>query len=51
MPEADGSSGALIEVADTPGADRRVLSGLRAGDRVVVDGALLLRQEEDKKAG
>ncbi|HEY2907646.1 MAG TPA: efflux RND transporter periplasmic adaptor subunit [Vicinamibacterales bacterium] len=41
----------VIEVADTPGADRRVLSGLRAGERVVVDGALLLRQEEDKKAG
>ena len=41
----------LIEVADRPGADLRVLSGLRAGDRIVVDGALLLRQEEEKKAG
>jgi cobalt-zinc-cadmium efflux system membrane fusion protein len=41
----------LIEVADRPGADVRVLSGLRAGDRIVVDGALLLRQEEEKKAG
>jgi cobalt-zinc-cadmium efflux system membrane fusion protein len=40
-----------IEVADTPGAERRVVNGLHAGERVVVDGALLLRQEEDKKAG
>ena len=40
-----------VDVADTPGGDRRVLNGLHAGERVVVDGALLLRQEEDKKAG
>ena len=29
---------------------RRVLSGLRVGDRIVVDGALLLRQEEQQRA-
>jgi cobalt-zinc-cadmium efflux system membrane fusion protein len=39
----------------TPGvvtaARRRVVDGLKAGDRIVVDGALLLRQQEDRKAG
>jgi cobalt-zinc-cadmium efflux system membrane fusion protein len=38
-----------VEVANGGGSDRRVLSGLRAGDRVVVDGALLLRQEEQQR--
>ncbi|MBZ5556659.1 MAG: efflux RND transporter periplasmic adaptor subunit [Acidobacteriia bacterium] len=38
-----------IEVAPGEGAERRILSGLRAGDRVVVDGAILLRQEENKR--
>ncbi|MFI5178087.1 MAG: efflux RND transporter periplasmic adaptor subunit [Vicinamibacterales bacterium] len=40
-----------VEVAPGDGPARRVLSGLRAGDRVVVDGALLLRQEEEQRAG
>ena len=40
-----------IEVAPDGDAERRVLSGLHAGDTVVVNGALLLRQQEDKRAG
>jgi len=40
-----------IDVVQDEGTERRVLHGLRAGDRVVVDGALLLRQEEEKRAG
>ncbi len=40
-----------IEVDQDEGADRRVLSGLRPGDRVVTAGALLLREEEEKRAG
>jgi cobalt-zinc-cadmium efflux system membrane fusion protein len=40
-----------IEVDQDEGADRRVLSGLRSGDRVVTGGALLLREEEVKRAG
>ncbi|MBI3491417.1 MAG: efflux RND transporter periplasmic adaptor subunit [Acidobacteria bacterium] len=40
-----------IDVAPGEGAERRVLGGLHAGDRVVVDGALLLRQEENKRGG
>jgi membrane fusion protein, heavy metal efflux system len=39
-----------IEVDQDEGADRRVLNGLRPGDRVVTDGALLLREEEAKRA-
>ena len=39
-----------IEIAGDPGDERRVLMGLHAGEKVVVDGALLLRQEEDKRA-
>ncbi|HEY7171939.1 MAG TPA: efflux RND transporter periplasmic adaptor subunit [Vicinamibacterales bacterium] len=35
-----------VEIGSDPGADRRVLSGLRTGDRVVTGGVLLLRQEE-----
>jgi cobalt-zinc-cadmium efflux system membrane fusion protein len=38
-----------IEVAPGEGVERRILSGLHAGDRVVVDGAVLLRQEENKR--
>jgi cobalt-zinc-cadmium efflux system membrane fusion protein len=38
-----------IDVAPGEGAERRILNGLRAGDRVVVDGAILLRQEENKR--
>jgi cobalt-zinc-cadmium efflux system membrane fusion protein len=40
-----------IEVDQDEGADRRVLSGLRSGDNVVTGGALLLREEEAKRAG
>jgi len=40
-----------IEIGHGQGPTRRVLSGLRAGDRVVVDGALLIRQEETQRAG
>jgi len=32
-------------------ARRRVVDGIKAGERIVVDGALLLRQQEDRKAG
>jgi membrane fusion protein, heavy metal efflux system len=39
-----------VEVAQDGGSERRVLTGLRAGDRVVVDGVLLLRQEEQQRA-
>jgi cobalt-zinc-cadmium efflux system membrane fusion protein len=35
-----------VEIGSDAGADRRVLSGLRAGERVVTGGVLLLRQEE-----
>jgi cobalt-zinc-cadmium efflux system membrane fusion protein len=38
-----------IDVAPGEGSERRILGGLRAGDRVVVDGAILLRQEESKR--
>jgi len=40
-----------VDVAQTDGPLRRVLAGLRPGDRVVVDGALLLRQHEQRRAG
>jgi membrane fusion protein, heavy metal efflux system len=40
-----------IEVAQEDGTDRRVLSGLTPGDRVVVAGVLLLREEEQQRAG
>jgi cobalt-zinc-cadmium efflux system membrane fusion protein len=39
-----------IEVDPDEGTDRRVLNGLRPGDRVVTGGALLLREEEVKRA-
>jgi cobalt-zinc-cadmium efflux system membrane fusion protein len=39
-----------VVVAPGPGPDRRVVSGLSTGDRVVVDGGLLLRAQE-RKAG
>jgi len=39
-----------IEVDQDEGADRRVLNGLRPGDRIVTEGALLLREEEVKRA-
>lgn len=38
-----------VEIGPGDGADRRVLAGLHAGDRVVVDGAILLRQEQEGK--
>jgi cobalt-zinc-cadmium efflux system membrane fusion protein len=40
-----------IDVDQDEGANRRVLNGLRPGDRVVTGGALLLREEEAKRAG
>jgi membrane fusion protein, heavy metal efflux system len=39
-----------VEVAAGEGHSRRVLTGLRLGDRIVVGGALLLRQEEQQRA-
>jgi cobalt-zinc-cadmium efflux system membrane fusion protein len=39
-----------VEVEQDEGRERRVRSGLRAGDRVVTAGGLLLREEEDKRA-
>ena len=40
----------LVEVDQDQGANRHVRSGLRAGERVVTDGGLLLREEEEKRA-
>ena len=40
-----------VEVGANEGSERRIVGGLSAGDRVVVDGALLLREEEMKRAG
>ena len=40
-----------VEVGDDEGGERRVLRGVRAGESIVVDGALLLRQEEQKRRG
>ena len=40
-----------VDVAQSEGPLRRVIAGLRPGDRVVVDGALLLRQHEQRRAG
>jgi membrane fusion protein, heavy metal efflux system len=37
-----------IEIAQDHGTERRVLSGLAPGERVVVEGVLLLRQEEQQ---
>jgi membrane fusion protein, heavy metal efflux system len=39
-----------VDLEQTTSVDRHVVGGLRAGDRVVVDGALLLRQEEQQRA-
>jgi membrane fusion protein, heavy metal efflux system len=39
-----------VEVAAGEGPSRRILTGLRLGERIVVDGALLLRQEEQQRA-
>jgi len=39
-----------VEVAAGEGPSRRVLTGLHLGERIVVDGALLLRQEEQQRA-
>jgi len=39
-----------VEVASGEGSHRRILTGLESGDRIVVDGALLLRQEEQQRA-
>ena len=40
-----------IDLAQDEGSERRVLHGLQAGEQVVVGGALLLRGEEEKRAG
>ena len=39
-----------VEVAPGEASHRTILTGLHAGDRIVVDGALLLRQEEQQRA-
>jgi membrane fusion protein, heavy metal efflux system len=39
-----------VDVDQDEGAEKRVRGGLRAGDRVVIDGGLLLREEEEKRA-
>jgi hypothetical protein len=39
-----------VEVAAGGGRSRRILGGLRVGERIVVDGALLLQQEEQQRA-
>ena len=39
-----------VEIAQEAGDERRVLSGLRVGEHVVVDGVLLVRQEEQRGA-
>jgi cobalt-zinc-cadmium efflux system membrane fusion protein len=38
-----------VDIANGDGPERRVLSGLHAGDRIVVEGALLLRQEQQQR--
>src|SRR5262249_52437502 len=38
-----------IDIAQDHGDERRVLRGLKAGERIVVDGVLLLRQEEQQR--
>jgi RND family efflux transporter MFP subunit len=40
----------LVDVDQDQGVNRRVRSGLRSGERVVTDGGLLLREEEEKRA-
>jgi cobalt-zinc-cadmium efflux system membrane fusion protein len=40
-----------VEVDQGAGDERRILAGLRPGERVVTDGAILLRQEEEQRAG
>ncbi len=40
----------LVEINQDEGTERRVRSGVRAGDLVVTDGGLLLREEEEKRA-
>jgi cobalt-zinc-cadmium efflux system membrane fusion protein len=40
-----------VDLAQDDGSERRVLRGLQAGEQVVVGGALLLRGEEEKRAG
>ncbi len=40
-----------IDVTQEDGTDRRVLAGLAPGERVVVAGVLLLREEEKQRAG
>jgi membrane fusion protein, heavy metal efflux system len=40
----------MVDIDQDEGARKRVRSGLRAGDRVVTDGGLLLREEEEKRA-
>jgi cobalt-zinc-cadmium efflux system membrane fusion protein len=40
-----------IDIEHDEGSERRVLSGIRAGDRIVTGGVLLLRQEEEQRMG
>jgi membrane fusion protein, heavy metal efflux system len=39
-----------VDLGPEENAERRILGGLQLGDRIVVEGALLLRQEEEKRA-
>jgi cobalt-zinc-cadmium efflux system membrane fusion protein len=38
-----------VDIAPAAGDERRVLNGIGRGERVVIDGALLLRQEEEQR--
>jgi cobalt-zinc-cadmium efflux system membrane fusion protein len=38
-----------VDLGASVGDERRVVSGLRPGDRIVTDGAILLRQEEEQR--
>ena len=39
-----------VDVGPGEGAERSIRSGLRSGERIVVDGALLVRQEQQQRA-
>jgi hypothetical protein len=39
-----------VDVEPGEGAERNIRGGLRGGERIVVDGALLVRQEQQQRA-